>query len=167
MGTGRLLIGLRICFGVSQCPLAHRLEIDESQVPRDERNEWRGISMARANAIPEASGVRLVTWVEAPEPNANFTAAEDERALLHLPIFPRCSSRLAAGISSSGSWPHPAFSCQTTSIGASTSRHVAICERRSSHNDPTCECSYRWDEIDDSAVGMAEEGDVYDRDTCP
>ena len=70
MGMGRLLIGLRIYLGLSQRQLAQKLEIDESQVSRDERNEYRGISFERAQAILEALGVRLVTRVEAPEPIA-------------------------------------------------------------------------------------------------
>ena len=70
MGMGRLLIGLRIYLGLSQRQLAQKLEIDESQVSRDERNEYRGISFERAHAILEALGVRLFTRVEAPEPIA-------------------------------------------------------------------------------------------------
>jgi DNA-binding XRE family transcriptional regulator len=72
MGMGRLLIGLRIYLGLSQRQLAQKLEIDESQVSRDERNEYRGISMERAHAILEALGVRLVTRVEPPEPIAEL-----------------------------------------------------------------------------------------------
>ena len=73
IGMGRLLIGLRIFLGLSQRQLAQKLEIDESQVSRDERNEYRGVSFERAHAILEALGVRLVTRVEAPEPIAELT----------------------------------------------------------------------------------------------
>jgi DNA-directed RNA polymerase specialized sigma subunit len=38
-GIGRLLVALRIAQGLSQRELAERLEIHESQVSRDERNE--------------------------------------------------------------------------------------------------------------------------------
>jgi hypothetical protein len=74
MGMGRLLIGLRIYLGLSQRQLAQKMEIDESQVSRDERNEYRGISFERAQAILEALGVRLVTRVEPPGPIAELTA---------------------------------------------------------------------------------------------
>lgn len=67
-GMGQLLIGLRIFLGISQRELAKRLEVDESQVSRDERNEYRSISVERANAILEVLGVRTITRVEAPEP---------------------------------------------------------------------------------------------------
>ena len=75
-GMGRLMIGLRIYLGMSQRQLARKLGIDESQVSRDERNEYRGVSFERAQAILEALGVRLVTRVEAPEPIAELTHAE-------------------------------------------------------------------------------------------
>jgi DNA-directed RNA polymerase specialized sigma subunit len=41
-GLGHLLIALRITQGVSQRELARRLEVHESQVSRDERNEYFG-----------------------------------------------------------------------------------------------------------------------------
>jgi len=67
---GRLLIGLRIYLGMSQRQLARQLGIDESQVSRDERNEYRGVSLERAQLIIDALGARLVTRVEVhpPEP---------------------------------------------------------------------------------------------------
>lgn len=51
---GRMLIGLRIANGLSQRDLAHRLGIDESQVSRDERNEYHGITLDRAQKIVES-----------------------------------------------------------------------------------------------------------------
>jgi DNA-directed RNA polymerase specialized sigma subunit len=69
-GFGQLLIGIRIYLGLSQRELAKRLGIDESQVSRDERNEYRGISVERAHAILEALGVRTMTRIEPPEPIA-------------------------------------------------------------------------------------------------
>lgn len=50
-GIGRLLIGLRIAQGLSQRELAERLEVNESQVSRDERNEYHGITLERAARI--------------------------------------------------------------------------------------------------------------------
>jgi DNA-binding XRE family transcriptional regulator len=67
-GFGQLLIGLRIHLGLSQRELAKRLDIDESQISRDERNEYRSISVERAHAILEALGVRAMTRIEPPEP---------------------------------------------------------------------------------------------------
>ena len=63
-GLGHLLIALRIAQGVSQRELAKRLEVHESQVSRDERNEYFGITLERAGRILEALNVRLRTRVE-------------------------------------------------------------------------------------------------------
>src|SRR5580658_8693252 len=41
-GFGHLLISLRIAKGISQRDLARRLDVHESQVSRDERNEYFG-----------------------------------------------------------------------------------------------------------------------------
>ena len=62
-GLGELLIGLRISLGITQTELANRLGVDESTVSRDERNEYHGITMERANRVVEALGVRLTTTV--------------------------------------------------------------------------------------------------------
>jgi DNA-binding Xre family transcriptional regulator len=63
-GVGRLLIALRIAKGVSQRELAERLGIHESQVSRDERNEYHGVTVDRANRILEALGVEVRSVVE-------------------------------------------------------------------------------------------------------
>jgi ribosome-binding protein aMBF1 (putative translation factor) len=60
-GTGRLLIALRIYQGLSQRELADKLGVHESQVSRDERNEYHGITVERANRILEALGAELRT----------------------------------------------------------------------------------------------------------
>ena len=62
-GLGRLLVALRISQGVSQRELAERLEVHESQVSRDERNEYRGVTLERANRILEALQVELISSV--------------------------------------------------------------------------------------------------------
>jgi DNA-binding Xre family transcriptional regulator len=64
-GIGRLLIALRIAKGVSQRELAERLGVHESQISRDERNEYHGISVDRANRILESLAVELRSTVEA------------------------------------------------------------------------------------------------------
>src|SRR5438128_1836121 len=50
-GLGHLLISLRIAQGISQRELAKRLNVHESQVSRDERNEYFGITPERAVKI--------------------------------------------------------------------------------------------------------------------
>lgn len=62
-GVGRLLIALRIAQGISQRDLAQRLGVHESQVSRDERNEYHGVTLERANRVLDALGVDLRTQV--------------------------------------------------------------------------------------------------------
>jgi DNA-binding XRE family transcriptional regulator len=62
-GLGVLLVSLRIARGISQRDLAKTLDVHESQVSRDERNEYHGITLDRAIRILEALGVRLQTTV--------------------------------------------------------------------------------------------------------
>ncbi|MFQ5515817.1 MAG: helix-turn-helix domain-containing protein [Myxococcota bacterium] len=50
-GLGRLLIAARIHRGVNQRELAKLLGVHESQVSRDERNEYRSITVDRASRI--------------------------------------------------------------------------------------------------------------------
>ena len=63
-GVGSLLIALRIARGISQRELAERLGVHESQVSRDERNEYHGIRLDRAARILDALGVELRSTVE-------------------------------------------------------------------------------------------------------
>jgi hypothetical protein len=63
-GLGQLLISLRIAQGVSQRELAKRLKVHESQVSRDERNEYFGITVERAARILDALSARLHSTVE-------------------------------------------------------------------------------------------------------
>src|ERR1700722_15062463 len=63
-GFGHLLIALRIAQGISQRDLAKRLDVHESQVSRDERNEYFGITLERAMKILDALDARLRTKVE-------------------------------------------------------------------------------------------------------
>jgi DNA-directed RNA polymerase specialized sigma subunit len=51
---GRILIGLRIAQGLTQRQLAERLNVSESQVSRDERNDYHGITVERAQRIIDA-----------------------------------------------------------------------------------------------------------------
>ncbi len=58
-GLGHTLIALRIAVGLTQRELAERLGIHESQVSRDERNEYHGITVERATRVLDALGVQL------------------------------------------------------------------------------------------------------------
>jgi ribosome-binding protein aMBF1 (putative translation factor) len=62
-GVGHLLITSRIAQGISQRDLARRLGVHETQVSRDERNEYFGITLERAAKILDALNVRLRTQV--------------------------------------------------------------------------------------------------------
>jgi ribosome-binding protein aMBF1 (putative translation factor) len=65
-GLGQALVALRIALGLSQRELASRLGVHESQVSRDERNEYHGITVERASRILDALGVRLRSAFEQP-----------------------------------------------------------------------------------------------------
>ena len=62
-GIGRLLIALQIAKGLTQHELAERLEVSETQVSRDERNEYHGVTVERANRILEALDVEVTSAV--------------------------------------------------------------------------------------------------------
>jgi DNA-directed RNA polymerase specialized sigma subunit len=64
---GRLLIALRIASGLSQRELAERLGVHESQVSRDERHEYYGISVDRVQAILDVLGVNVCVTAEPRE----------------------------------------------------------------------------------------------------
>jgi transcriptional regulator with XRE-family HTH domain len=59
-----MLIAVRIAQGVSQRELATRLDVHESQVSRDERNEYFGITLERAARVLDALGARLRSQVK-------------------------------------------------------------------------------------------------------
>ena len=56
---GRMLVELRIASGMTQRQLAERLGVHESQVSRDERNEYHGITVERVNRILVAIGAEV------------------------------------------------------------------------------------------------------------
>jgi len=74
-GVGHLLITSRIAQGISQRDLARRLGVHETQVSRDERNEYFGITLERAAKILDALNVRLRTHV-AIDPLPPFPVAQ-------------------------------------------------------------------------------------------
>lgn len=67
-GLGRTLVALRIALGLTQRDLAERLGVHESQVSRDERNEYHGITVQRASRILDGFGVHLTSQFEEPLP---------------------------------------------------------------------------------------------------
>src|ERR1700688_942031 len=74
-GLGHLLITSRIAQGITQRDLARRLGVHETQVSRDERNEYFGITLERAAKILDALNVRLRTQV-AIDPLPPFPVAQ-------------------------------------------------------------------------------------------
>lgn len=64
VGIGNLLISLRIACGISQRELAARLGVHESQVSRDERNEYFGATVERVGKVLNALGATAKTTVE-------------------------------------------------------------------------------------------------------
>ena len=56
---GYMLIALRIANGLTQKELAEKLGVSEAMVSRDERNEYHGITVERAQRILDAMGETL------------------------------------------------------------------------------------------------------------
>ena len=67
-GVGQMLIALRIANNLTQRELAEKLGVHESQVCRDERNEYHGITVERANRILDALGAVVTSHVEKSHP---------------------------------------------------------------------------------------------------
>lgn len=66
-GLGRTLIALRIAKGITQKELSQRLKVHETQVSRDERNEYRGASIEKVNEVLNALQVQVVSKVKSLE----------------------------------------------------------------------------------------------------
>lgn len=65
-GIGTSLVAIRIALGLTQRELAARLGVHESQVSRDEKNEYHGITVERVSRILDALGVSLRSSFENP-----------------------------------------------------------------------------------------------------
>lgn len=61
---GRLLIASRIASGLNQKQLAKQLGVSEAQVSRDERNEYRGITLERAQHILDELQATVTTTLD-------------------------------------------------------------------------------------------------------
>jgi ribosome-binding protein aMBF1 (putative translation factor) len=68
-GLGPLLVSLRIARGLTQRQLAEKLGVHESQVSRDERNEYHSVTVERAARILEALGVEVHSHVKLSDGN--------------------------------------------------------------------------------------------------
>jgi DNA-binding XRE family transcriptional regulator len=65
-GLGRMLIALRIARGLTQSDLAKRLDVHVSQISRDERNEYHGVSVERASRILDLLNAGLRSRCDSP-----------------------------------------------------------------------------------------------------
>lgn len=63
-GIGRWLIGLRIYRGWTQKRLAEVLRVSETQVSKDERNEYHNVSTEKAQRILHALGANFSMRIE-------------------------------------------------------------------------------------------------------
>jgi hypothetical protein len=63
---GMFLIGTRIALNISQVDLAVKLGVSASVVSRDERNEYHGVTVEKAQRILEALGVEITVRIEEP-----------------------------------------------------------------------------------------------------
>ena len=61
---GRLLIAARIANGLTQQGLAERLGVSAAQVSRDERNDYHGITVERAQLILDRLGEKLTVRLD-------------------------------------------------------------------------------------------------------
>lgn len=61
---GNTLIALRIAKGLTQRELAERLGVHESQVSRDERNDYHSITVERMAKILDALGMELQSEIK-------------------------------------------------------------------------------------------------------
>ncbi len=60
-GLGQWLIALRIANGLTQAELARRLSVSETQISRDERNEYHGITLERAERVLDCLGEKIIS----------------------------------------------------------------------------------------------------------
>lgn len=63
-GIGHMLVALRISKGIKQKELAVKMKVTESQISRDERNEYHGASVEKIQKVLSALGVTLKSQLE-------------------------------------------------------------------------------------------------------
>src|SRR5262245_34759429 len=79
-GLGRLLIALRLARGMSQRDLAEKLGVHETQVSRDERNEYHGVTVDRASRILDVLQAHVRTTVRQLSPRTGTDASRTPSA---------------------------------------------------------------------------------------
>jgi DNA-binding XRE family transcriptional regulator len=67
-GVGRLLIALRLASGLTQKELGQCLGVSQEQVAKDERNEYHGISIDRAQKILDVFRVHIEGKIKVEKP---------------------------------------------------------------------------------------------------
>ena len=72
-GLGRVLVSLRIARGLTRRQLAERLGVHETQVSRDERNEYHSVTVERATRILKALGAEVRSRVKLSEQEFSVT----------------------------------------------------------------------------------------------
>jgi DNA-binding XRE family transcriptional regulator len=78
-GLGMTLIGLRIALGLTQREFAKKLGANETQISRDERNEYHGITVERASQILDHLGVTLRSQFSEPIPRERPLPEDDDK----------------------------------------------------------------------------------------
>jgi DNA-directed RNA polymerase specialized sigma subunit len=64
---GQRLVGLRIALGLTQRELAEKLGVSDTQVSRDERNEYHGATIDRVSRILSVLKVQMKARFELPD----------------------------------------------------------------------------------------------------
>ena len=67
---GKHLIAMRIAAGITQRELARRMDVHESQVSRDEHDDYHGITLGRAESIARVLGFALEYHARRRPPDA-------------------------------------------------------------------------------------------------
>lgn len=78
---GNSLVALRIMKGLTQRELAQKLKVHDTQVSRDEKNEYFGISIEKANKILEALNVISSIRLETNSTNNDFDSNDNNESV--------------------------------------------------------------------------------------
>lgn len=74
--VGPLLIAARLARGLSQRELADRLDVHESQVSRDEKNGYQGVSLERAAQILDVLSINIQIQARLSEQKCGVVAGQ-------------------------------------------------------------------------------------------
>jgi len=67
-GLGQMLIAARLAMNLSQKDIAERLGVSEAQISKDERHEYAGVSVEKAQKVLQAMGISTKTELILPLP---------------------------------------------------------------------------------------------------